>query len=197
MALNDFGLESSSEPFVDVMLLLTACSFTLLVGIIIGYYVEVVFRRYKMAGNASAGSSKLDLQEAAVSDPYASIDSSTTGISSSVPHTNLKLQYIQRSTCLATNTVSDAKALSTKPSKVLKNNSLSNCCSSDICTLRVPDTTDSQAYSGDNGWESALWTAEARERSAGALGGRADAGGLHPVVQGGRRGGADRVRLLH
>ena len=53
MALRDFelGMDNvSSEPLVDVALLLTACSFTLLVGIIIGYYVETFFKKQKLFG---------------------------------------------------------------------------------------------------------------------------------------------------
>lgn len=114
------GLESSSEV-VDVMLLLTACSFTLLVGIIIGYYVETFFRKYKVLGDNVANTAKIESQES-WTDPYASVDSgSAAGVAPNVPHTNLKLQYMQRSNTAKENTVpsvSDAKALNSKPSKV-------------------------------------------------------------------------------
>lgn len=53
MTARDFQLgmdNAAAEPFVDVALLLTACSFTLLVGIIIGYYVETFFKRQKILG---------------------------------------------------------------------------------------------------------------------------------------------------
>jgi hypothetical protein len=42
------------EPFVDIVLLVTACSFTLFVGIIIGFYVEGFFRMQKIVKLSAA-----------------------------------------------------------------------------------------------------------------------------------------------
>ena len=104
------GMDNATEPYVDVVLLLTACSFTLLVGIIIGYYVEVLFRKQTIFTVAKRNNSKADLNQESWVRGVDHIDSSQSQ--------TLKEQYINRGTQLGV--VSGSKALSTKPAKVPK-----------------------------------------------------------------------------
>jgi hypothetical protein len=116
MALRNFELgmdNASSEPLVDVALLLTACSFTLLVGIIIGYYVETFFKRQKLFGTIDGAPSIAKVDDR-IESVYESVDNGASGAP-----VNLKAQYMQRAATQSVPSVLDAKLLSTKPSKVV------------------------------------------------------------------------------
>jgi len=117
MSVNDYqlGMDSSPEPFFDGILLLTACSFTLLVGIIIGYYVEVLFRKQVFFSQSTPTAGKSDVVQGLWVDGVESVESIATSPGSS---TFLKEQYINRGTQLGI--MSGSKALATKPSKVPK-----------------------------------------------------------------------------
>jgi len=105
-------MDNATEPYVDVVLLLTACSFTLLVGIIIGYYVEVLFRKQTFFTTPARSSSKADII------PESWVGGGENVGSSEGQSSILKEQYINRGTQLGV--VSGSKALSTKPAKVPK-----------------------------------------------------------------------------
>ncbi len=115
MSVNDYqlGMDNSPEPFFDGILLLTACSFTLLVGIIIGYYVEVLFRKQAFFSQSTPTAAKSDFIQGSWVDGVESVESIATSSS-----TFLKEQYINRGTQLGI--MSGSKALTTKPSKVPK-----------------------------------------------------------------------------
>jgi hypothetical protein len=116
MALRNFELgmdNASSEPLVDVALLLTACSFTLLVGIIIGYYVETFLKRQKWFGTID-GAPSIAKADDRIESVYETADSGAIG----APAVNLKAQYMQRAATQPVPTVLDSKLLNTKPSKV-------------------------------------------------------------------------------
>lgn len=106
------GMDNVTEPYVDVILLLTACSFTLLVGIIIGYYVEVLFRKQTFFTITTRSNSKIDNTQESWVGSSENVDDSQAQSSF------LKEQYINRGTQLGV--VSGSKALTTKPAKVPK-----------------------------------------------------------------------------
>ena len=110
-----FGMDNAgSEPFVDVVLILTACSFTLLVGIIIGYYVEVFFKRQKFLGNLVEAPSTLRTDD--IIEKETGLLESGSGVSMNISQSPLKSQY-----STTTHSTADAKYLGTKPSKVNSN----------------------------------------------------------------------------
>ena len=117
MSANDYqlGMDNSPEPFFDGILLLTACSFTLLVGIIIGYYVEVLFRKQALYSQSAPTTTKSDTIQGLWVDGVESVEGTATSRGSS---TFLKEQYINRGTQLGI--MSGSKELTTKPSKVPK-----------------------------------------------------------------------------
>ena len=109
----ELGMDNAPEAFVDVALLLTACSFTLLVGVILGYYVEVFFKKQTILGSLTNAPSiiKSDEQQDHWNDAYEAADNGT----SNVLHDSLKTEYMQRS---KVGVEADSRELNCKPSKV-------------------------------------------------------------------------------
>ena len=114
----DMGLGvDASEPFVDIVLLVTACSFTLLVGIIIGFYVEGFFRKQNIVTITPTKTISTDSVE---SNTHSSRSSnSSTNFATSSPGYSYNAQSVSNSSSYRAGQLPvDASVLNSKPSKV-------------------------------------------------------------------------------
>jgi hypothetical protein len=200
MAVRDFqlGMDNvAAEPFVDVVLLLTACSFTLLVGIIIGYYVEVFFKNQKILGglagapSAAPSISRSEGRSEGQSGGYDEFDgryveggrsgiARNSGLGSAIGHLPAGPETL---------------LLNTKPCKIPKH----------IAVIMDGNRRFGKQKHGNAlqvlfiaflGLKSLLMR-QCNCCTVGSLGWRANPGGLYSVVQGGRCAGTDRLRILY